>query len=286
IYVRVSAFGDDGPWADFKGSDLIHLALGGVMMNCGYDRNPLGEYETPPIAPQMWHSYHIAGEMTVMSILAALVYRLRSGQGQLLSSNVHAAVSANTETDVPDWIFLRQPHYRQTCRHSTMKTNSPALARTKDGRWVLPYTTYLKGYIDALPPTTRLLKRYGMEFDLEDPKYNDPNVRNTPAFGVHFSGAIGRLVGAFMYDHDLWKEAQDEGLPWGAVRRPEENVSDQHWIARNTFAWVEHPEIGKSLPYAVSRWVAPGIPWKASTRAPLSGEHTRQVLAEWSPRAW
>ncbi|MER8589808.1 CoA transferase, partial [Mesorhizobium sp. M1338] len=28
IYVRVSAFGDDGPWADFKGSDLIHLALG------------------------------------------------------------------------------------------------------------------------------------------------------------------------------------------------------------------------------------------------------------------
>src|SRR5207249_8165679 len=32
IVARMSAFGDDGPWADFKGSDLIHLALGGVMM--------------------------------------------------------------------------------------------------------------------------------------------------------------------------------------------------------------------------------------------------------------
>src|SRR5215471_10068957 len=37
IAARVSPFGDSGPWADFKASDLIHLALGGVMMNCGYD---------------------------------------------------------------------------------------------------------------------------------------------------------------------------------------------------------------------------------------------------------
>src|SRR3954469_16400438 len=35
VTARMTPFGDDGPWADFKGSDLIHLALGGVMMNCG-----------------------------------------------------------------------------------------------------------------------------------------------------------------------------------------------------------------------------------------------------------
>ena len=40
ITARVTPFGDDGPWANFKGSDLIHLALGGVMMNCGYDPAP------------------------------------------------------------------------------------------------------------------------------------------------------------------------------------------------------------------------------------------------------
>src|ERR1019366_9649167 len=37
IVARVSPFGDHGPWAGFKASDLVHLALGGVMMNCGYD---------------------------------------------------------------------------------------------------------------------------------------------------------------------------------------------------------------------------------------------------------
>src|SRR4051794_3053551 len=62
ITARMTPFGDDGPWAEFKGSDLIHLALGGVMMNCGYDPNPKLEYDTPPIAPQVWHAYHIAGE--------------------------------------------------------------------------------------------------------------------------------------------------------------------------------------------------------------------------------
>src|ERR1043166_9010761 len=37
IHARVTPFGDDGPWSEFKACDLAHLALGGVMMNCGYD---------------------------------------------------------------------------------------------------------------------------------------------------------------------------------------------------------------------------------------------------------
>src|SRR5215472_15075886 len=61
VLARMTPFGDVGPWAGFKGSDLVHLALGGVAMNCGYDPEPGGSYDLPPIAPQMWHAYHIAG---------------------------------------------------------------------------------------------------------------------------------------------------------------------------------------------------------------------------------
>src|SRR6202012_591117 len=59
VIARMTPFGDTGPWKDFKGSDLIHLALGGVMMNCGYDFDPTGRYDVSPIAPQVWHAYHI-----------------------------------------------------------------------------------------------------------------------------------------------------------------------------------------------------------------------------------
>src|SRR5262245_6892806 len=48
ITARVTPFGDQGPWAAFKASDLVHLALGGVMMNCGYDPAPGGAYDLPP----------------------------------------------------------------------------------------------------------------------------------------------------------------------------------------------------------------------------------------------
>ena len=83
VTARMTPFGDDGPWADFKGSDLIHLALGGVMMNCGYDPDPNLEYDTPPIAPQTWHAYHIAGEQLATGIIAALIHRERSGEARM-----------------------------------------------------------------------------------------------------------------------------------------------------------------------------------------------------------
>src|SRR3974390_2021047 len=78
IWARITPFGDSGPWADYESSDLIQLALGGMMMNCGYDPDPSGFYETPPIAPQMWQSYHMAGEMTGFSPVTAFIYQLAS----------------------------------------------------------------------------------------------------------------------------------------------------------------------------------------------------------------
>src|SRR5262245_41849498 len=100
IVARVTPFGDHGPWADFKGSDLVHLALGGVMMNCGYDPAPDGTYDLPPIAPQMWHASHIAGEQLAFSIVAALLFRWRTGLGQQLSCAIHEAVAKSTEVDL------------------------------------------------------------------------------------------------------------------------------------------------------------------------------------------
>jgi crotonobetainyl-CoA:carnitine CoA-transferase CaiB-like acyl-CoA transferase len=81
IVARMSPFGDHGPWADFKGSDVVHLALGGVMMNCGYDPAPGGTYDLPPISPQMWHAFHVAGEQLSLAIVAALLFRLADGEG-------------------------------------------------------------------------------------------------------------------------------------------------------------------------------------------------------------
>lgn len=286
IFARISPFGDSGPWADFQGSDLVHLALGGVMANCGYDPDPTGHYDTPPVAPQMWQAYHIAGEHAAIAVVAALDHRVETGLGQELAVAVHHVVSANTETDVPDWVYQRRAHYRQTCRHSMPVVRLPAISRTKDGRWLLPYRTYLPpAFGDPFEGTVRLLERHGVEVDLPEEAYTDPSKR-TQAVNLYVGAATDLLIGRFRYDRDLWREAQAEGLPWAPCRRPEENLEEDHWAARQTFVDVEHPELGKSFKYIGAKWLAtPDIPWRRGPRAPLLGEHTEEILKETRPQA-
>ena len=53
------------PDRELKSTDLTQMALGGIMAVCGYDPDEEHKYDTPPIAPAMWHSYHIGGEYAV-----------------------------------------------------------------------------------------------------------------------------------------------------------------------------------------------------------------------------
>jgi crotonobetainyl-CoA:carnitine CoA-transferase CaiB-like acyl-CoA transferase len=281
IYCRISPYGDTGPWADYEASDLVQLALGGVVMNCGYDSEPEGGYDLPPIAPQMWQAYHISGDMAVVGVLGALLHRDETGEGQQVSVSVHEAVSKNTETDLPDWVYLRQPHTRRTCRHSLPGnvSSDPVLALTKDGRWLLPYRSYLRGFVDGWSGTVALLDKYGFASDLTSEQYQDADVRQSAAMGERMACLTDRLVGAFKFDRELWREAQALGLPWAPLRRPEENLTDDHWRMRETFVDVEHSELGRTFTYIGAKWYAPAVPWRRGPRAPLLGEHNDHVSA-------
>lgn len=282
IQMRISPFGDDGPYADYQGGDLVHLALGGVVMNCGYDPNPEGFYDTPPVAPQMWQAYQITGELAVIAILGALLWRLRCGLGQVLSTSVHQSVSQSTENDVPNWIFLRQTHRRLTCRHSSVAMSEPVLAMTKDGRYLYPYNTYLKGTLDSWPGTVDLLDKYGFAADLIDTAKWDGESHMTPFAAARIADQVRRLVQRTRYGTDLWREAQDRGLAWAPVRKPEENAQDEHWRSRGAITRIEHPELDDAFDYVGSKWFSPDVSWGPATRPPFIGEHTEEVRAEWA----
>jgi crotonobetainyl-CoA:carnitine CoA-transferase CaiB-like acyl-CoA transferase len=283
VVARISPFGDSGPWADYKGSDLIHLALGGVMMNCGYDPDPSGFYETAPLAPQMWQAYHTTGEMAIIGLLAALYFRRETGQGQLVSTAVHQAVSQSTELDLPHWIYTRKTHFRVTCRHSMPNPQPFMLDMTKDGRWVLPYRTWLGGKFEdpVLPYVLPVLERYGMAGELANPRYLEEGAETDPAVVQLINSACSQLTGKLMFDREIWLEFQAAGpFTWAAVRRPEENMTDPHWQARETFAEVAHPELGRTFTEIRAKWTCREVPWRTGPRAPLVGEHTEEILRE------
>ena len=275
VRARVTAFGDDGPWAGYRGSDLIHLALGGPMVNCGYDPEPDGRYDTPPIAPQMWHAYHIAGEQVCMNIIAALIDRERHGRVQSLHCAVHDAVSKNTELDLMNWIYRAARFYRQTCRHAAERvTPLPSIGATKDGRWVMALA---RGRSRAL---IDFLDQYDAAADLGDeaPEAGGAGTRSRGEAAAHILEVSQRLIRRFHFDGAPWREAQEAGQLWAPLRKPHENALDDHWRERGSFQSVAHPEHDAEFTYTASKWVSNETAWKAGPRAPLIGEHTEEIL--------
>jgi crotonobetainyl-CoA:carnitine CoA-transferase CaiB-like acyl-CoA transferase len=282
IIARMTAFGDCGPWMNYAGSDLVHLALGGVMMNCGYDPRPDGSYDLPPIAPAMWHSFHIAGESLLIGILAALFHRERSGSGQYISLAIHDAVSKNTELDLMNWVMRRVPLHRQTCRHAAERVSwTPTIQQTKDGRW------YMLGGLAPRDrkPIAEFMKRYGLAVPVEERNRDAPShSRDIPGSFIdsettlHVLELFQRLVRKYTYSEFPWKDAQAAGVLCVPLRYSYENLDDEHWQIRRTYTSIKHPEVGRSFHYVTSKWQADNTEWKAGRRAPLLNEDRHAIL--------
>ncbi|MDQ8015815.1 MAG: CoA transferase [Bordetella sp.] len=277
VTARITPFGDEGPWKDFRGSDLVHLALGGVMMNTGYDPDPQGRPDLPPIAPQAFHAGHIACEQALVGILGALMHRERTGEGQDVSCAIHTAVSVSTEMDLMSWVMRAATQQRQTCRHSAELLNiTTPLAQTKDGRWNLGWMVTAADEKKVV----EFLASRGMAYDLTGPDpLRDPNRRDVPgatAFDehkAHVFEVVQRFVRSFRFRDLPWEEAQAHGLMWAPLRKPHENLDDPHWAARGTYAWID------GLPYPRSKWIGSTTAWVAERAAPQPGERRPQSAA-------
>jgi crotonobetainyl-CoA:carnitine CoA-transferase CaiB-like acyl-CoA transferase len=283
VHGRLTPFGEDGPWAGFATSDLVSLALGGVVMNCGYDPEPDGRYDLPPVAPQVWQSFHIAGEQLVIGIVSALLYRQRAGLGQKVSVAIHEAVAKNTEIDLMSWVMMHQPVYRQTCRHALSTISNPSLSYTKDGRWNLSMHIGARDQRTLRP----FMERYGLADGMPTEIAGEPVPGVRPVAGASTAATAGveyvqRLTRRFTYEDLPWEAAQRAGLLWSPVRKPEENAVDEHWLSRGTFAEVPHPELDQAFRYPVSKWISTRGAWSAGRRAPLLGEDDKLLGDGWA----
>ncbi len=282
IAARLTPFGESGPWSGYRGGDLVQLALGGVLMNCGYDPGWDGHYDTPPIWPQAFHSLHIAGEQLSMAIIAALYWRTQSNEGQLLTCAIHEAVSKSTEVDLMSWIMLRTPFFRMTGRHSGPDPSAPTIAYSKDGRWMQAMTM---SEIDRTK-MRRFLADRGIGTVDEGETGTESTARNVPGTGRSLTEEsqrdielIQRLTRRYLYKDLPWKEGQEAGLLWAPVRKPHENALDEHWLRRGTFGDIDHGD-GRMVRYPVSKWRSSTSSWRVGQAAPALGDST-EALERW-----
>jgi crotonobetainyl-CoA:carnitine CoA-transferase CaiB-like acyl-CoA transferase len=267
IVLAVTPFGLDGPWAGYRSSDLVGLALGGPLNSCGYD-----DHSIPPIRPGGNQGYATAASFAHTGLLLALLERRRDGKGQVVDVSMHSALAVSGELANPFWFYPRAIVKRQTCRHAQPSPTQPALFACADGRWV-----YFALILADQKPWNALVAwmgEHGVAIDLTEPEYSDLAHRQQQF------GHVQQLVEAFFLLMDAetaYHEGQRRGLPIGITNAPEELFDDEHLAARGFFVDVEQdggePVRQPGSPFTFGAFGLPG-----PRRAPRLGEHTEAVL--------
>jgi crotonobetainyl-CoA:carnitine CoA-transferase CaiB-like acyl-CoA transferase len=278
IVCTITPFGLSGPYRALKSTDLTHMAMGGIMAVCGYDPDANLKYDTPPIAPAMWHAYHIAGEYAAIAVLAAVNFRDLSGEGQFVDVSVHEAVNTCTEIAIPTYIYNGQVVLRQTARHAFPNITQFRLSKSRDDVYMLASLSPFEREARAF---AELADQVGIEHVLKTPEYKQLEKEDSRAAYTYRNDLIEQLV-ARLPAQEVFERAQKLGLAWSPIRRPEDNLSDPHFNARHSFGAIHHPELGRDLLYPAAVAGDGEQPHMNYTRrAPELGEHTREVL-EWS----
>ncbi|MEE8603356.1 CaiB/BaiF CoA transferase family protein [Euzebya tangerina] len=80
VYGRMTGWGQTGPWATMAGHDLDYIALAGALQPMGEEGKP------PPVPLNLIGDFGGGGMLLVVGVLAALVERQGSGQGQVVDA--------------------------------------------------------------------------------------------------------------------------------------------------------------------------------------------------------
>jgi crotonobetainyl-CoA:carnitine CoA-transferase CaiB-like acyl-CoA transferase len=222
IMVRVSGYGQTGPYSSRAGFGGIAEAMGGLRYLSGYP-------ETPPSRIGISIGDSLAASFGCMGALAALNHRHVSGEGQVVDVAIYEAVLAMMESTVPEYTvanFIRER------TGSTLPKIAPSnVYRCKDGEFL----------IGANQDTVfkRLCQAMGQEQLATDARYATHVAR-----GDHMEELDARIADwtATLTMDELEALMEQYGVPAGKMYRAPEMLNDPQFIARDAIVDVDHPQ--------------------------------------------
>ncbi len=258
--VSITPFGQTGPYRDYRGSDLIAQAVGGMVYVNGFP----GE---APLQGLGLQAYHSASTYAAIAALLALLARERTGRGQWVDVSLQECVAACVEHASS---FFHQRGTIAERQGSLHWTRYFRVGRCRDG-YVMHCT------LGDWTSLIEWVKADGKARDLTEPAWDDFNFRRDHC--VH----LFDVLDAWAKDYtvaDLVEGAQLRRIPYAAVLPPEAARHNPQLIERGFFVPVQHDELGQTLTYPGAPYVFSKTPWRIRRRPPLVGEHNGEVFAE------
>ncbi|MGH3490807.1 MAG: CaiB/BaiF CoA transferase family protein [Actinopolymorphaceae bacterium] len=260
LYCSISGYGQDGPYRDRPGFDIMAQGAVGFLRMTGH---PDGRPAKVGIAVNDL----AAGATAVYSILAAVLLRQRTGKGQHIDVSLVDAGLAWTVWESGAWFGGGEVPAPTGTRH----------------RRSTPYQAYrtANGYVTIGANNDRLWERF-VTGVLDRPEWlDDPRFRTLPDRMRHIDDLEGEIeeITASRRTEE-WIEALDRaGVPGGPVLGYDEALADPHIRARGMVVDLDHPIIG-----AMSTIGPPTkfseFDYSVRSPAPWLGQHTVEILTE------
>ncbi|WP_083749313.1 CaiB/BaiF CoA-transferase family protein [Frankia sp. CcI49] len=261
IMVRVTGFGQTGPYAGRAGYGSIGEAMGGI-------RHLMGEPDRPPSRSGLSIGDSLAGTLGALGAVAAVVERASSGRGQVVDCALYEAVLAMSESLVADYAAFG--HVRERTGSVLPGVAPSNVYPTSDGADLL---------IAANQDT--VFRRLAAAMD-------QPALADDPDYATHADR--GRRQQALDDIITAWtstltrREVEDRCLahavPVGLIYRAPEMLDDPHFAARRSIVDVEVGADGTTLPMQA---VVPRFgrtPARIRWAGPPLGDATDELLAE------
>ena len=272
IMVAITPFGQTGPYKDFKGSDLICMAMGGIMFLTG---SP----DRAPVRISCPQSYLQAGAEAATGALSALYYRGRTGRGQFVDVSTQASLvtlllAARVSWEIDKKIYKRTGQIRGGFKAAKgMRQVWPC----KDG-----YVCFNLALGPAGAVSNKGLAELMRTESMAPPLFDGINW-DTFNFGLATQeeiDAIEEPIGKFFMEHAkeyLDREAEKRRILLFPVATMEDIWKNPQLKARDFWVEVEHPELNRTITYQrpCIRYSEPSSGLRH--RAPMIGEHNEEI---------
>jgi formyl-CoA transferase len=260
IMVRVSGWGQDGPYAGRPGFASVAEGVGGL-------RHLIGDPDRPPVRTGVSLGDTLAGLHAVIGALIALHHREQTGRGQVVDAAIYESVFQMLESVLPEYDFFGHVRERTGAKLAgIVPTNT---YRCRDGKYII-----IGGNGDSI--FQRLMRAAGRA-DLA----SDARLADNPGRVKH-EAEIDDAISAFTVQHDyddVLAVLQEADVPAGPIYSIADIARDPQYLARNMFESITLPD-GKPLKIPAIVPKLSETPAKTEWRGPTLGEHNREVYGE------
>lgn len=260
IMVRISGYGQDGPYSDRPGYGAICEAVGGV-------RHMTGDPDRPPARVALATTDYLTSVYAAFGAMTAVYERMKSGLGQVVDMALYEAAFTQMEPYVPAYEKLGFVPKRVGPNLPTMAPNS--LYPTADGNWML-----IAANSDII--FRRLTQVMEQPELATDDRFATIRARGTP----ENMKEIDRIIGQWTSQIDsptLAAKLIEAAIPSAPVYTIADIYKDQHFQARDMLVKVPHPVLG----HTTQAGVVPKLsrtPGSIRHSGPDLGADTRSIL--------